>query len=64
LEHNGFRFYFKTFENDDLREIQLQMIESELIQAVGRARVLRNDCIIEVYSNLPLQQANFSEQII
>lgn len=64
VEHNGFRFYFKTFENEDLRQIQLQMIESELIQAVGRARVLRNDCTVEVYSNLPLLQATLQELII
>jgi hypothetical protein len=64
VEHNGFRFYFRTFENDNLRQIQFQMIESELIQAVGRARLLRNDCTVQVYSNFPLQQTNFLKQII
>jgi hypothetical protein len=63
VEYNGFRFYFKTFESDDLRQIQLEMIESELIQAVGRARVLRNECTVEVYSNLPLQKAQLGNQV-
>lgn len=63
VEHNGFRFYFKTLESDDLRQIQLEMIESELIQAVGRARVLRNECTVEVFSNLPLQQAQLVNQV-
>lgn len=64
VEHNGFRFYFKTFESIDLRQIQLEMIESELIQAVGRARVLRNNCTVQVYSNFPLKQAQLIHQII
>ena len=42
-----------------LREIQLYLIESELIQAVGRARLLRNDCTVTVLSNLPITQADF-----
>lgn len=54
IEYNGFKFMFSTFDNEDLRRIQLPLIESDLIQAVGRARTLRNECIAEVYSGLPL----------
>lgn len=54
IQYNGFEFMFNTFDNKDLRDIQLPLIESDLIQAVGRARTLRNDCTVEVYSNLPL----------
>jgi len=32
----------------------------KLIQAVGRARILRNNCTVKVLSNLPLQGAEFS----
>ena len=37
----------------------LYLIESELIQAVGRARLLRNDCTVTLLSNLPISQADF-----
>lgn len=61
VKRNGYEFYFNTFSNDEsLREIQLFLIESELIQAVGRARILRNNCTVKVLSNLPLQGAEFS----
>jgi hypothetical protein len=54
IDWNGFRFMFMTYNNEDLRKIQLSLIETELIQAVGRARTLRTDARVEVYSNLPL----------
>jgi len=54
IEYNGFKFMFNTFDNEELRNIQIPLIESDLIQAVGRARTLRNECIAEVYSGLPL----------
>lgn len=56
VERNGYRFQFMTFENDLLREIQLYMIESESEQAVGRARLVSNNCTVDLYSNLPLKQ--------
>jgi len=50
----------KSYSNDLLlREIQISIIESELIQSIGRARLLRNDCTVVVLSNLPIQQAEF-----
>ncbi len=55
VEFNGFRFKFKSFIHDDLRAIQLSFIESDLIQAVGRARTLRTDAHVDVYSNFPLR---------
>jgi len=57
--HKGFQFKFMTFDNDNgaLRNIQFWMIESELIQAVGRARLLIEDCTVNVFSNFPLRQA-------
>lgn len=56
-EHNGYRFKFTTFSDADLRHIHLWMIESELEQAVGRARLLRNKCTVHLFSNFPLGQA-------
>lgn len=57
IEHNGYRTYFTTFKNPKLRDIQFWMLESELEQAVGRARLLRKDCTVHLYSNFPLRQA-------
>ena len=54
-DYNGFRFKFNCFDNEDLRMIQLSLIESELIQAVGRARTLRTKAKVEVYSYFPLR---------
>lgn len=55
--HNGCRFWFKTFKNENLRSVHFWMIESELEQAVGRARLLRNKCKVHLFSNFPLSQA-------
>jgi hypothetical protein len=59
IERNGMEFYFFTFNDEVLREIQLAFIEAELMQAVGRARILRNDCIVTVLSNLPIIGAEY-----
>jgi hypothetical protein len=55
IEYGDFRFCFMTYQTKEMQQIQLGLIESELIQAVGRARPLRNDCVVELYSNLPLR---------
>ena len=57
VEHNGYRFRFTTYDEESLRAIQFYMIESQLEQAVGRARLLRCDCTVRLYSNFPLRQA-------
>ncbi|SFJ10842.1 hypothetical protein SAMN05421638_2193 [Kaistella treverensis] len=54
VRYNDYEFMFNSFENKDLQKIQLSLIESDLIQAVGRARSLRENCIVELYSNFPL----------
>ena len=56
IERNGYKFQFNTYDNLELQELQLSLIESEIIQAVGRARLLRNDCKVYLYSNLPLKE--------
>lgn len=57
-KRNGFEFYFNTYEECSLlREIQFYFIESELVQAIGRARVLRTDATVHVFSNYPVRGA-------
>jgi hypothetical protein len=55
VEYNGFRFKFNCFDNPLLRNIQLSLIESDLLQAVGRARTLRTHATVQVFSNFPLR---------
>jgi hypothetical protein len=61
--HNGYIFNFTTFgdEHDVLRKFHFWMIESELEQAVGRARLLRCDCVVNLYSNFPIRQMIMKE---
>ena len=53
----GFEFDLNTYENETdifLTDIQLYFVYSELIQAIGRARALRFDVNVFVYSALPI----------
>jgi len=59
--HNGYKFRFSTYEDEVLRNIQFWMIESDLEQAVGRARLLRHPCRVNLFSNFPLSQAVMME---
>lgn len=56
---NNYNFYFMTYNNLQLRNIQLWLIQSELEQAIGRARLLRNNCTVYLFSNFPIEQAEF-----
>ena len=59
VQHNGYDFSLYTYENSVMQTIQMWFIESLLEQAVGRARLLRYDCDVEVYSGFPTAQAKF-----
>jgi len=63
VKYNGYQFHFTTYgeKHDILRKIQFWMIESNLEQAVGRARLLRNGCTVNLFSNFPLRQAVMNE---
>ena len=52
-----YKYWINTYKNEDLKNLQLYFIKSDLIQAVGRARLLRNDCTVKLYSCIPLSQA-------
>lgn len=57
VEYNGYDFSINSFDNEKLQMIQLWMLESLLEQAVGRARLLRYDCTVEVFARFPIDQA-------
>lgn len=57
VENSNYSFVLMTFKDIDMRNLQMFLLESELEQAVGRARLLRYDCTVWVFSNFPLKQA-------
>lgn len=57
VKRNGYLFNFKTYYNKGLQELQFYFIEKDLVQLIGRARLLRYDSNVYVYSNYPLKQA-------
>lgn len=62
IKRNNYSFPIMTFSNTDMQNLQLFFIESELEQAIGRSRVLREDCTVYVFSNYPCQQAELIEK--
>ena len=58
VEYNGYRFNFMTFIDPDLRKIHLDITNGEMIQAVGRGRLLRTDNIVNLYCGFPLKGAS------
>lgn len=57
VERKGFSYTMMTYGDEEMRNLQFFFIESELEQAIGRARLLREDCTVYVFSNYPCQQA-------
>ncbi len=55
IVNNGrYQFHFRTDkDNEKFRKIHMWMVESELVQAVGRARPITNKAPIRIYSNYP-----------
>lgn len=57
IEFDGWVFPFRTFYDENLRDIHLKYIQGALMQAVGRARLSHNDKTVVVLSKMPLPQA-------
>lgn len=55
-------FYLNTYKNEALRMIQTWLISSQLEQAVGRARLLREDCTVTVFAGFPVEQAEYRDK--
>ena len=58
IENNNYSFKLNTREDEQYQRIQKYLIGSELEQAVGRARLLRCDCTVYLYSGFPVEQTN------
>ncbi len=57
VEFGGYEFTFMTYKNENLRELQFYFLKKELEQCIGRARLLRYDCTVRLFSNFPCEQA-------
>ncbi len=57
VEYDDYSFIFTTYSDSLLREVQLYSIKSELEQCIGRARLLRYDCTVYLFSSFPCEQA-------
>lgn len=60
--HNDIEFRITTFTKRELQLIQFHFIEEQLIQSVGRARALREPCIVYLYSGYPLPEACLTDE--
>lgn len=57
IQYGNCDFRLNTFENQIIRRIQLWLLSSQLEQAVGRARLLRERCTVTVFSGFPVEQS-------
>lgn len=62
VENSTYSFNLMTFKDFDMRNLQMYILESELEQAVGRARLLRYNATVWVFSNFPLRQAEINQE--
>ena len=56
IQYKDHEFHINTYGNELLRRVQLWFLESQLEQAVGRARLLRYDCNVNVFARFPIEQ--------
>ena len=55
VEWNEFEIFVPTCSDDpDLQRLYLWLAHSEIVQAVGRARLVNNDCEVHVFAKLPV----------
>lgn len=55
VNHNGYSFKLMTYAQEEMRELHYYLMESEILQAIGRARTVREEAAhVIVLSDLPL----------
>lgn len=62
VENSNYSFKLMTFSDAEMRNLQMYILEAELEQAVGRARLLRYNATVWVFSNFPLRQAEINQE--
>ncbi|MDY3795370.1 MAG: hypothetical protein SOZ81_01460, partial [Agathobacter sp.] len=58
VSYKGKNFLFMSYKNEYLQHFQMYCMENDLEQCIGRARLLRFDCKVTVFSSFPCDQAN------
>jgi len=53
VEFDGFPFRMYTYVDENLAPIEIRFARMQIDQLVGRARTLRNDCVVSVSSGIP-----------
>lgn len=61
IENDTYSFKITTYANKNYQKIINYFIRSEIEQAVGRARLLKYDCTVFLYSGFPAEQAEISK---
>jgi len=56
-------FFLNTYKDETLRMVQTWLLSSQLEQAVGRARLLRENCRVFVYAGFPVKQAKYIDRL-
>ena len=62
VENSSYSFNLMTFSDTEMRNLQMYILEAELEQAVGRARLLRYNATVWAFSNFPLRQAEINQE--
>ena len=62
VENSNYSFKLMTFSDAEMRNLQMYILEAELEQAVGRARLLRYNATVWVFSNFPLRQEEINQE--
>lgn len=60
--YNGYRFPIMSYGTQKMQELLFYFLQSELEQAIGRARLLRYDCTVYLFSNFPCNQAEIIQE--
>ncbi len=63
IENDMYSFKITTYSNKNYQKIINYFLQSEIEQAVGRARLLRNDCTVHLFSGFPAEQAEMIQDI-
>ena len=63
IENDMYSFKITTYSNKNYQKIINYFLKSEIEQAVGRARLLRNDCTVHLFSGFPAEQAEMIQDI-
>ena len=60
VSRGDYDFSAVAFDDELLQEIQFALIENDLEQAVGRARLVSHNCRVDLFTNIPLQQCKLA----